>query len=101
MIECIAHAVSYSDTTVQQTHRYIPIHGWGGAGACWRCEDYVQMLYEGTAAKCNCDHVSNVRAQPEGGCSAFEREVGTDNAPGPPVCVDGWAPCVKAQFRPR
>lgn len=69
---------------MRHMHRYI--HPWSGnAGACWHCNRFVRMLYEGTAAQCSREHSSKVRSQPETGCSAFEREPGADDEPGPPM----------------
>ena len=47
--------------------------------ACRHCHFFVRMLYENSAAECNQSDCSRVRSDPETGCSAFEREPGSDD----------------------
>jgi hypothetical protein len=56
---------------------------------CWFCTAFGGMVYQGTAALCNKPGSSRVRAQPQLGCAGFTREVGADDEPGPPECIDG------------
>lgn len=50
---------------------------------CWHCHHYVAMLSCG-AAECSLENGARVRSQPERGCSAFQREPGSDDELGPP-----------------
>lgn len=59
---------------------------WGVDRPCWHCHHYVAMLACG-AASCSLQLGPRVRSQPERGCSAFEREPGADDEPGPPAGV--------------
>jgi hypothetical protein len=59
------------------------------ATRCWWCTAFGGMVYQGTAALCNRPGGSRVRAQPQTGCVGFMREVGADDEPGPPQCIDG------------
>lgn len=59
---------------------------WQAAHApCWHCAHFLGMLYEGTAARCRVG--PPVRSMPGNGCSAFEREPGADDEPGPPAAA--------------
>jgi hypothetical protein len=46
---------------------------------CWHCRSYAGLLYDGAAASCRLVNGPRVRAVPERGCSAFEREPGADD----------------------
>ncbi len=59
---------------------------------CWHCVSFDGMLYAGSAAACERADGSRVRSMPANGCSAFVREVGTDDEPGPPATVMAWTP---------
>jgi hypothetical protein len=52
---------------------------------CWHCRYFGSMLYAGSAAACACPGAARVRSMPVNGCSGFEREVGADDEPGPPM----------------
>ena len=70
--------------------------------ACWHCTQFVSMVYQGSAARCALP--PGIRAMPDRGCAFWEREVGADDEPGPPVGADtacrfvvgGQAPAVVA-----
>jgi len=57
----------------------------GGSQPCWHCTHFVALVYQGTAAKCSRDGIT---AMPIHGCAFWEREVGADDEPGPPVGAD-------------
>jgi hypothetical protein len=52
---------------------------------CWHCTQYAGTAAGGSAALCSLPGGPRVRATPSAGCSAFEREVGADDEPGPPA----------------
>jgi hypothetical protein len=54
--------------------------------ACWHCTHFLALVYQGSAAKCGL--LPGIRAMPERGCAFWEREVGADDEPGPPVSAD-------------
>lgn len=54
---------------------------WGAAKPCWHCSHYLAMTYGGTAALCSLPNGPRVRSSPLNGCSAWEREVGSDDEP--------------------
>ena len=56
------------------------------AQACWHCTHFLALVYQDTAAKCALP--PGIRAMPERGCAFWEREVGADDEPGPPVTAD-------------
>ncbi len=56
--------------------------------ACWHCTHFLALVYKGTAAKCS---RGGITAMPEHGCAFWEREVGADDEPGPPVTAG--VPC--------
>ncbi len=43
------------------------------------------MIHGGSAAWCLLPNGPRVQAGPSGGCSAFDREPGSDDEPGPPI----------------
>ena len=45
------------------------------------------MTAQGAAALCTLKNAARVQASPGRGCSAFERESGSDDEPGPPAWV--------------
>jgi hypothetical protein len=51
------------------------------ARPCWHCTAFGGMTAQGTAALCNRPGCCQVRPGPAAGCSAWEREVGTDDEP--------------------
>jgi hypothetical protein len=51
--------------------------------ACWHCRHFLALVYQGTAARCALP--PRIRAMPDRGCAFWEREVGADDEPGPPV----------------
>ena len=53
--------------------------------ACWHCTHYMALVYQGSAARCR---RGGIKAMPERGCAFWEREVGADDEPGPPVSAD-------------
>lgn len=58
---------------------------------CWHCRWFVAMS-QGCAV-CSLQNGYRSRAMPENGCSAWQREPGADDEPGPPPGVsflDGW-----------
>ena len=64
---------------------------------CWHCSRFDGMTAQGSAALCTLPHAARVQALPGRGCSAFEREPGADDEPGPPAWgVEGrsvsWRP---------
>lgn len=56
---------------------------------CWHCEKFVRLVYGGSAAECGHARAARIRSQPENGCSAFTREPGADDEPGPPP-IQEW-----------
>jgi hypothetical protein len=48
---------------------------------CWQCHHFGALIYQGSAAWCRMPGASAVRAMPQAGCSAWEREVGADDEP--------------------
>jgi len=48
---------------------------------CWHCTQFVALVYEGSAARCSLPNGPRIVSMPAGGCSAFEREVGSDDEP--------------------
>ncbi len=54
------------------------------ANPCWHCTEFTGMAYGASAATCSLPNGPRVRANPGYGCSAFQREVGADDEPGPP-----------------
>jgi hypothetical protein len=60
---------------------------------CWHCSRFGGLLYDGAAASCSLVNGPKVRAVPERGCSAFEREVGADDVP-------EWVPVAISPMRP-
>lgn len=62
---------------------------------CWHCHHFEGLLHGGSAAACSLRPGPRVRAMPQGGCSAFEREPGADDDDAPPA-VTGRAPAVPA-----
>ena len=56
----------------------------GEGRPCWHCRYFTTMLCYGSAAGCALANAAAIRSMPASGCSAFEREVGADDEPGPP-----------------
>ena len=54
--------------------------------ACWHCTHYMALVYQGSAARCR---RGGIKAMPDRGCAFWEREVGADDEPGPPICGEG------------
>ena len=52
---------------------------------CWHCTHFVALVYQGSAAKCR---RGGITAMPDRGCAFWEREVGADDEPGPPIGSD-------------
>ena len=50
--------------------------------ACWHCTHFQALIYQDTAAKCALP--PGIRSMPDRGCAFWEREVGSDDEPGPP-----------------
>ena len=50
---------------------------------CWHCHLFERMVYAGTAARCTVGGHVRIEAVPARGCSAWQREVGADDEPGP------------------
>ena len=48
---------------------------------CWHCASFRGLVYAGSAARCARPNSAAVRSMPANGCSAFEREVGSDDEP--------------------
>lgn len=57
---------------------------WQAARPCWHCTRWAGMAYQGTVALCNLANGPRVRSDPATGCSHWERELGSDDEPGPP-----------------
>jgi hypothetical protein len=58
---------------------------------CWHCTHFLALVYQGSAAKCR---LGGIHAMPAHGCAFWEREVGADDEPGPPVGADVVCPPV-------
>jgi hypothetical protein len=59
---------------------------WGsGIQPCWHCAHFEAMVYCGSAALCTLPNGPRVRAMPQSGCAAFDREPGADDETGPPA----------------
>ncbi len=74
----------------------------GGNPPCWFCVHFGGMVYQGTAARCVRDSLA-VKATPAAGCVFWMREIGADDEPGPPPCVDGSdrsRPALKPLYAP-
>lgn len=69
---------------------YFNPHG-AACTPCWHCIRFDGMAYAGTAALCSLPNAARVRSDPAHGCSAFQREVGADDEPGPPAVDEGQA----------
>ena len=58
---------------------------WQPQRPCWHCVRFDGLGPDGSVAYCALARAARVRSRPADGCSAFEREVGADDEPGPPV----------------
>jgi hypothetical protein len=65
---------------------------------CWSCVWFGRMVYGGSAAWCNLANGPRVQAGPWEGCSAWEREPGADDEPGPPACLEAVQASAVRQF---
>lgn len=54
---------------------------WGPPRPCWQCTCFDGLVYQGTAALCTLRNGPRVRSAPANGCSAWEREPGSDDEP--------------------
>lgn len=73
------------------------------SGPCWQCVSFQGMAYQGSVALCRLSGGPRVRSSPATGCSAFDREPGTDDEPGPPggmPAVHAWAPNQREPSKP-
>lgn len=67
---------------------------WAEPRPCWHCQHF-ERLEAGGCARCNLTGGPRRRAQPERGCSAWTREPGADDEPGPPIAAEPTA-CASA-----
>lgn len=63
---------------------------WGALRPCWHCTRYDGLVYGGTAALCNLPNGARVRSSPVNGCSAWQRETGSDDEPDRRPAALGW-----------
>lgn len=53
---------------------------------CWHCRYFDGMASGGSAALCAALDTARLRSSAVNGCSQWEREPGSDDESGPPVC---------------
>lgn len=63
---------------------------------CWHCACFDGMGESGAVAYCRHASAARVRSMPADGCSAFSREVGADDEPGPPDLAAQRVPVSRA-----
>ncbi len=59
---------------------------------CWHCSDFGGFDASGSHGRCAKPGEACVQASPAMGCAFWQREVGTDDEPGPPVGFLGLMP---------
>jgi hypothetical protein len=91
--------MSYPGATVQFMN-YIPVIAAPPRSVrpCWSCVWFGRMVYGGSAAWCDLPNGPRVQAGPWEGCSAWEREPGADDEPGPPACLEAAQDSAVRQF---